>query len=121
MKGYDSKLRDAMAEIEEILKKFDIGAFITLHSRTHSEFKFCIEAPTWSNVRFIKEGEAIHLRLYSKSEHAKTEDTIGMLYSIKDLCAAGYLQMDKLSTRIEQDAKVEHVAFGGGINNDDRN
>jgi hypothetical protein len=121
MKTYDSKLREALAEIEQTLKKFDIAAFVTLHSRTHSEFKFCIEAPTWSNVRFIKDGEAIHLKLHTKSDHAKTEDTVAMLYSIKDLCALGFQMMDKLSTRIEQDAKVEHVSFGGGINNDDRN
>lgn len=120
MRGYDQKLRDAMREIEGVLKKYDIGGFVTLQSRSHAEFKFLIETPSWSNVRYVKEGAAIHLKIHNKSKPKETEATVGMLYSIRDLCAMGFQQMDVLANRIEQQVKVIHTTFGGGINNDDR-
>lgn len=121
MKSYDANLRQAMSEIEEILKKHDIGAFVSLHSRSHGEFKMCIETPTWSNARFVKNGDAVHIKLYMKSEHKKTEDTVAMLASMKDMAAMCFAHANQIMDTVEYHAKVEHIPFGkGGITNEDR-
>jgi hypothetical protein len=121
MKNYSPKLREAMGEIEEIMKHYDIGGFVILNDRDHAEFKYFIDSPTWSNVRRVKDGEALHLKLHVKSDKAKTESTISMLYSVRDLCGLGFLQMDKLANQIEHHVNVEHLPFGpNGISNEDR-
>lgn len=117
--GYDPKLREAMTEIDEILKRYDIGAFVTLHSKAHTEFKFKID-PTWSMMRFIKEGEVVHIKLHNATNKENTEASVGMIYSIRDLCGMYFMQCDKLADQIEKHCKVIHVPFGSGINNDDR-
>ena len=120
MKSYDQKLRDAMSEIEEVLRKYDCGALISLHSKSHSEFRLFIETPTWSNVRWIRDGQGVHLKLHSKSDHENTEATVAMLADIKDQCAMWFLNTEKLMEQIKSHVTVVHVPFGGGIKNEDR-
>lgn len=110
-----------MFEISEVMKRHDIGGFVVLQDQSHTEFKYFIDTPSWSNVRWVKDGEAMHLKIYAKSDKENTESTVGMLYSIRDLCAAGFMQMDRLANQIEQSVKVEHIPFGmNGITNEDR-
>lgn len=120
MKSYDQKLRDAMSEVEAVMKKYDIGGFVTLQSESHAEFKLFVDTPTWSTVRWIKDSEALHLKVYMKSSPKESEATVSMLYSIRDLCGMVFMQLDKIGNQVEQSVKVEHVPFGGGIKNDDR-
>jgi hypothetical protein len=120
MKSYDHSLRDCMKEIEEVLKKYDCAAFISLNSKTHAEFKLCIEHMSWSNARFLKEGEAFHIKIHQKSNKENTEATVAALYSMREMSALAFQQTNQIAQIIEQSVKVEHVAFGGGITNEDR-
>jgi len=122
IKNYDPKLRKAMAEIKIILVKYDIGAFVTLESKMHSEFQLFIE-PSWSLARFlIKKGIPVGIHFKVRKAHPKdTDATAGMLYSIRDLCGKTFLQMEQLSRQLEESVKVIHVPFGKqGITNEDR-
>ena len=119
--NYDQKLRTAMDEIKEVLKKHDIGGFIALNSKTHGEFAMAVDIPTWSKVRFIRDGEAVHIKLHGATDHANTEATVAMIAGIRDLCILGYGQADQMLTKIQEQITVVHVPFGGkGINNEDR-
>ena len=123
MKKYDPMLREAMTEINGILEKYDIAGFIALISPTHAEFKLTIDKPSWSNLRFLKDGKAVHFKVHMKSDPENTEATAHALYSLRDLCALGFGQTNDIIEMVEKiDAvKVEHTPFGGsGINNDDR-
>jgi hypothetical protein len=115
---YDPALRAAMDDIEKVLKKYDIGGFVSLASRTHGEFKMFIETPSWSNARFMKEGKAIHVRLHSKSDHANTEDTVAMLDNIQKMSALAFQQADGIVKMIEKHVKVERTPMN--ITNEDR-
>lgn len=118
MKSYDPKLREAMHEIDEILHKYDIGGFISLCSRTHTEFKMPIDTPTWSNIRYVKNGDAVHIKLHSKSDHKNTEDTVAMLASMRDMAGTCFTNCDAMLDMIEKHVKVTHIR--GEIRNDDR-
>lgn len=120
MRSYDPNLRECMAEIEEVMKRHDCGGFVSLHSQTHGEFKMIIEAPSWSNVRLVKEGRALHIKLHMKSAKEKTEATVAMLAGMRDLCALAFDQADKIMKTIETHAKVEHLPIAGRITNEDR-
>lgn len=118
--SYDPKLRTAMAEIEQVLKNHNIGGFIALNSRTHGEFKVAIDIPDWSIVRYIMDKNAVHLKLYTKSRHRDTEDTVGMIAGIRDLCFLALQQTQHIMDKIEEQVKVIHLPFGDGITNEDR-
>lgn len=120
MKSYDPKLREAMKDVEAVLKKHDVGGFVSLNSKTHGEFKLFVDTPSWSKVRWVKEGEVMHLKIHMKTTPEESEATVAMLYSIRDLCGQLFMQMDKLAGQVEQSVKVVHVPFGGGITNEDR-
>lgn len=121
MKSYDPALRLAMTEIEEVLKKYDCGAFVSLHSKGHGEFKLCLESPSWSGIRFENDGQMVRVKLHMKSAPENTEASIGMIANIRDVCGLVFAQMDKVFTRLQKDAEIEHTPFGPmGIRNDDR-
>lgn len=107
--SYDPKLREAMAEIKEVLKKHDCGGFIALNSRSHAEFSVAMDIPSWSVIRYMNDNEgAAHMKLYTKSRHADTEATVGMIASTRDLCALGFEQTDLLMKQIEAHVEVDH-------------
>ncbi len=116
---YDPKLRVAMKEIDDVLAKHDIGALVALQSRSHTEFKMAIE-PTWSLVRYIRKGEAVHIKLHH-SKQPQLDQTTAMIFNFRDMAALFFSQMDFIAKKVEQHAKVDHKPFGPhGISNDDR-
>lgn len=118
MKTYDEKLRHAMNDIYDLLRKYDIAGFIVLESKTHGEFKMAIDHMSWSNIRFLKEGQAAHIKIYAKSDKENTEATVGAIANIRDMCAMGFQQTEFMMNKIEQQVKVEHIR--SEITNEDR-
>lgn len=114
----DPKLKEAMAEIRGICKKHDIAGYITLVSETHSEFGLEI-TPTWSAAHWEDKTQgALRFRVKEAEvgkEKAKklTELTCHMIYQIRDLCAQGFMYMEKMTGMIEEQIKVEHKSFSG--------
>lgn len=119
MKGYDPKLRDAMDEIKSILQEYDIGGFISLNSKTHGEFKIAIDLPTWSVVKFTEDEKAVRVK-FKKEQKEEAEATIAMIANMRDLSAMLFMQSDQIIAQIEKHVQVDHVPFGGGITNEDR-
>lgn len=120
--SYDPKLRTAMAEIKEVLKKHDIGGYVALNSKTHAEFQMMIDVPEWSVIRYISDDAgAVHIKLYTKTRHADAEATVGMIASLRDLTALGFQQADAIMKQIEAHVEVEHKKLTPEmIKNDDR-
>lgn len=117
--NFDPKLRVVIKEIENTLRKHDIGGFVALDSGTHGEFKFFIETPSWSNARFIQDGKAMHIKLHAKSDHKKTEMTVGMLMNIRDMAAVAFKGADSIIEQIKNHIEIDHEPLKG-LNNDDR-
>lgn len=119
-KKYDENLRLAMDEVSEVLKKRDCGGYVSLFSKSHGEYKLFIEHMTWSNVRFLKDGKTLHVKLHAVSDHENTESTVGMLMGIKDMAALIFQGSEDIIEQMKKHIHIEHTPFGGGINNDDR-
>lgn len=121
VKNYDPVLRQAMLEIEQVLKKHDIGGFVALSSKTHAEFKMAYNSPTWSNVRFVDDGEVVHLKFHIESDKENTNSTVAMLCNLRDLCVLGFGETDEIIKHIEKHVEIKHKPFGpNGISNEDR-
>ncbi len=109
-----------MVEIEEVLKRYDCGAFVSLHSKEHGEFKMIVEHMSWSNVRFLRKGEVAHVKLYMKLAKANTTSTVAMLASMRDLAAVMFNNADIMMKQLEVQAKITHIPVHKRITNDDR-
>lgn len=92
MKTHSDKLKEAMAEINAILNKHDIGGYIMLHEPGFSEFRTRID-PSWSIARFqsVDGREAIRVRALAADFGGDIEanrkalgDTINMLVHFRD-------------------------------------
>lgn len=121
MKNHDPMLRMAMKEIEGVMKKYDIGGFVSLGSRTHSKCKLFIE-PSWSLATLIEKNgrTAINFKVRMKTDPENSNYTSGLLMGIRELCGLAFMQMDHLKTELEKAVGLEHQPFGpNGITTDD--
>lgn len=109
----DPKLKEAMAEIRGILRKHDIGAYVTLYSQKASEFAVEI-TPTWS-CAYWENRDAGKLRFRAKTSeigqekaHKIIEDTCHMIFSMRDLCAKGFIDADHMAKMLQTQVHVDH-------------
>lgn len=114
--SYDPILREAMKEIKDILKKYDIGGYISLSSPTHGEFSLELE-PKWSMIRWMRE-DAAHIKLHMKSAPEKTDATVGMIARQQEMCGRTFLMLDEIMNQIKNHAEVESKPLE--ITNEDR-
>jgi len=110
--AFDPELKILIDEIDPILKKYDVMAFITVHSKTHGEFRMFF--PTWSTCQWeIDSLRRVNLRFKSKKSdghtHEQTESTIGALLSIRDMCAQVFAWMQDLKSQLDKHMKIEHT------------
>ncbi len=121
-KRYDPKLREAMSQIEAIIKENDIGGFVIIGSKTFYEFKSFIDTPSWSQIVFHKkDGEtaAVTFKARMKTNPQDTEASMGLLHSIRDMSGRLYMQTQEMINAFTQHIKVVHTPFSN-LNNDDR-
>lgn len=112
--NYDPALKAAMKEIEEVCAKHDCAAFVSLHSKTHGEFRFCF--PKWSMVRIIDKEDGKqgwHLKAHMKTRPEETTATVAFIYQLQDIAGNLFMTLDKVKGMITQHMKVEHSPFPG--------
>ena len=112
----DPRLKEAMAEIEGILAKYEIAGAVQLASSTHAEFK--IHFPEWSAVQLQERPDKsdVEIRIKSSSERdgqGHLESSMHLLLSIRDMASAhaGYLHHLSeyvVKTLRDEGVEVEH-------------
>lgn len=117
---YDPKLRQAMGEIENILKKYDCAAMIGLFSKKFVEFKFEPHA-SWSLVEFKMSPDhtaKVKIKLRPKMQD-EMDATAGFLFNARDLAQMLFTQINVLCEGLQKHAEITHTAFKD-LNNDGR-
>lgn len=117
--NYDPKLKDCVEEIETIMRKYDCGGLVTLHSKSHGEFKIII--PKWSLAKYeVQENSQLGFRIkvtkeeltQNKSLKKDLESTISMILGIKDISARSFLFMEELEKKLREKIEIEnHVEW----------
>jgi hypothetical protein len=119
--SHDPKLKEAMAEIKNVLNKHDLAGQVTLVSKTHSEFYWKID-PTWSCAKPepAESGKvAIRFRatkkdIPDKEERRKlAELTLHLLCQIRDLNAQNFMVFDELLNQLGKVIDFEHKPYSG--------
>ena len=105
---YDPKVRSVIHEIESVLKKHDVaGAVILANGEGNSEYRLFIDTPTWSTIRFVKDGEGIHMQVYAKSKPIETGKTVNMIVHFKDQLGENFMRVDKIGKMMHQHLNIE--------------
>lgn len=110
---YSPKLKKAMEEIKDILRKNDIAGFVTLHTPGHTEFLMELQ-PSYSCCRV--QGDQIRVRAKLMDDFAgnkklwvrKVKDTSEMLHGLTDVSGQIILQIMELSDRLDKAVDAEH-------------
>jgi hypothetical protein len=118
---FDSNLKDAMSEMMGIAKKYDVGAFIDLASKTHGEFQ--IQFPSWSLAKMeAQENGQMGLRIRAKkgiTNHENLEATVAFIMGMIDTCRINISNMEKVVSLLKEHVEIEHTPeFHFGTSND---
>lgn len=70
-------------EIEAILRRHDLGGVVLLASRTAASWRFVI--PSWSFLERGPDGFLLRIRTKTPDSLARTEDTLHMIGSVRDM------------------------------------
>ena len=108
----DPKLKEAMAEIQAVLRKHDIAGIVLLQSPTHGEWMNEI-TPTWSCA--MLDGDRFRFRAIAAEYGGAAERneairiTAGMLISFRDGAKRIQENMEKVGALLSQKMQIEHV------------
>ena len=91
---YSPKLRKAMAEIKEVLDKYDIVGLVVLHEPSHGEFLLKIN-PSYSCISFQTDGIRINTKPFDSKESKSdaVKNTCNMTSSLFEMISK---QVDNL-------------------------
>lgn len=107
----DEVLAAVMAEVQGVLDKWDVmGVVAIVDGKGHAEWRLAIDRPTWSTIRFLKDGRGIHFKGYMKTRPVDTQKTTNGICCATDVVArmAGILialekqVTEKMQTEKEQ-------------------
>ncbi|MFA6058943.1 MAG: hypothetical protein WC756_12145 [Taibaiella sp.] len=111
---YSPKLKAAMEEIKQILKKHDIAGAIVIHTPGHTEYHLRID-PTYSCARIDGESIRVKASLKDLGKNAFTRitgDTANMLHGLGTCMGGMSLNIFDISDELDKTTNAEH--FGGG-------
>lgn len=124
---FDPKMKEAMAEIKAVIKKYDCAAFVLLNSPIASEFINDI-TPSWSVMRFdqSEKGEPA-IRFRSKKGDFKTKEeqdyctdrTVNFLYRFVEMMAHHFLAYEKLISQLKEHMEIVVTDDGKIISDND--
>jgi len=125
---YDPRLREAAAEIEAVLKKYDCMGLVHLTGKSHGEFLMHL-TPSWSCISLeeTKDGK-MGIRIRAKGvkvntpEHENLTATVAAICDFADQCNNWGGTMYKIKAMLQEKMVIDHDPLGHHrINNDDRN
>ncbi len=113
---FSPKLKEAMAEIKEVIKKHDIGGVVILNDGLgHGEFGFFLEEPTWSVIRFMEGGRGVHVKAHMKTKTRMVTRTTNMIFNQLDLVVMAYGVLDKIKSMLSKHTGAEELGKKGKI------
>lgn len=114
----DPKLKEAMAEINAVMSKHDIGGHIILVSKSHSEFKFFLE-PTWSVARWENEGIRIKAQKADLGSKEAVMEALGLtahlILQIHDLAVRDAKICKQIAVELAKHCDIEHNPYQGFV------
>ena len=111
--GESKRYRECVAEIEAVLKKYDMAGAITVVDKQRAMFKYVW--PTWSCIRW--EGNAVRFR--AKREEFPSvaapqecvEGSVHIIMQMRDIAAQTFQLCEHIQTKLGEVFEIEHKGF----------
>lgn len=110
----EATYRDAMAEINAVLKKYDLAGAITLVSKERAMFRY--HFPTWGVLK-LEGNDKLRFRSKRKdfpseeAQHEATELSLHVVLQMRDIAAQTFDLMEQLHARLSEHMEIEHKPF----------
>jgi hypothetical protein len=109
----DKSYRECMAEIDAVLKKWDMAAAVTVISKTRAMFKYTF--PKWACISI----ENDELRVRSKradypsreAQQETLEQSVHVILQMRDIAAQTFAMCDAIEKRLKESIEIEHKPF----------
>lgn len=110
----NKKYRECVAEVEAILKKYDMGGAITVISQDRAMFKYVW--PTWGCMSF--EGHNT-IRFKAKREDYPSEEaqyhtmelSVHVIMQMKDIAANTFAMCEEMERKLREHIEIEHKPY----------
>lgn len=87
---FDPKLKDAVTEIDLILRRYDIAGAVMLASKTHAEYYFAPN-PTWSAITISNKELRLNTKKFPKQHKGDVARlTSHLVAEFRGLCWRGF-------------------------------
>lgn len=86
MSDFDFRLKAALKEIEKVLDKYELGGLISLHSKTHAEYRFVVPAWAVFKIEYNDKGQFKFKVSHHEKHGANIQSSYGFLLSSRDIC-----------------------------------
>lgn len=106
----DPKLKLAMEEIKEILKRHDIAAIVHLQSQAHGEFLYSL-SPSWSCASLSDDGRfrfKADIKTKPETDKERARVTTGMLISFLDAAEKQKQDMTTAARLVGKHMEIQH-------------
>lgn len=104
----------AFQEIEQVLKKYDLAAFVSLHDKEGGTFRPFF--PTWCEVTFRQKregGTAIHMRINPDAEDGN--HSILLMLGLRDITLRASAIYENVAKSLAKHLNVDLVNLIGGV------
>lgn len=107
------RYRECMAEINAVLKKYDMAGAVTVVDQERAMFKYVF--PTWCAIKL--EGDSVRFRAKradypsEAAHHQALELTLHVILQFRDIAAQTFQMCQHLSTQAGKSLDFEHVPF----------
>lgn len=101
-------LKKAASEIEDILKKYDIGGHIMLASKEHGEY--LLHFPTWSKAQFEFKNETmtgIRFKAKGFDENGTLASTVHMFQVFQETSGNLFVGIENLMKELKKKMTIE--------------
>lgn len=106
---YSPRLKAIMAEIKEIFDKHDVAGVVTLSDGLGmNEFRYFVDTPSWSMLRFLNDGSGVHLKAHAKSKPIETNKTVNVIYSTHEILANSFMVFEQIRKQVDSTLEVDH-------------
>lgn len=109
----EKRYRECVAEITDVLQRYDMAGAITVVHKQGSMFKYMF--PSWSCIRF--EGSQLRFRAHhseypsQEAQRQAVELSTHIVLQIRDIAAQTFGMFDNVAKMLEEKFDIEHRPF----------
>ncbi len=102
---FDPKLKEFMAEIDPIIKKYNVSGFVSVTSKSHGEFKIFFAS---DSCIYFEGNHGIKIKAKQGIDHERLEASVFSLLSMKDDAIRMFGLVENIEGELRKHIEIDH-------------